>query len=137
MVLPMVSKFLATTTYKSLPLDLEKIAVGTKELIEAGVDTSVLILSMDGEEAVGLLGIKAFVLPVNDLKIAQEILWWVEPEYRKSRRGLELYMAGEYWAKKVGCSLMQMVSQETFPEVEVFYERKGYRKAEQAWIKEL
>lgn len=66
---------------------------------------------------------------------AVEIAWWVDPEYRKSNIGRELLEAFEYWAKKVGCELVTMISLDE--RVGKFYEKNGYVLTEHTYMKEI
>lgn len=69
-------------------------------------------------------------------KIAVEIAWWVEPEYRHQGIGEELLEGFEYWAKNVAqCNMVSMVSLDE--EVGKFYESKGYRLQERSYWKVL
>jgi GNAT superfamily N-acetyltransferase len=69
--------------------------------------------------------------------IATEMFWFVDPLRRGD--GLKLYDAFEDWAKSQGCQQLQMVHlADSMPaKLERFYERKGYRKLEVRYGKEL
>lgn len=101
----------------------------------------ICLLSMDGDEAVGLIvGMK--VMPsFSEELVSCELAWYVKPEHRKSRRGLELLRAYEEWSKQVGCKFAQfalLMSDQLDPEtVEKIYNIRGYRKTEQGFQKAL
>jgi GNAT superfamily N-acetyltransferase len=67
--------------------------------------------------------------------MATEVAWWVDLDSRKKKIGEELLEAFEFWAKKVGCDLITMVSiDDTLGK---YYEKKGYSLHERAYMKEL
>lgn len=68
--------------------------------------------------------------------IASEIAWWVNPDKRDTGIGNELIQAFEYWAKNIaGCTLITLTSLDD--SVGKFYEKKGYKLHERAYMKEL
>lgn len=66
---------------------------------------------------------------------ATELAWWIDPEYRGSREGSQLLEAFEYWSKLVGCKAINMTCLDD--QVGQYYEKKGYRLRERAYIKEI
>ena len=67
--------------------------------------------------------------------MATELGWWVEPDARKSGAGKELIKAFEEWARRVGCTLITMISLDDT--VSQYYEKNGYVLTERAYMKEL
>ena len=99
----------------------------------------ICILSMDGNIAVGALLAHTSLAPFSSDKIATELAWWVEPEYRNSRRGLELKAAYEYWAIKMGAKKigMALLNTEHGPALHRLFSRNGYKEAETAYVKDV
>lgn len=64
---------------------------------------------------------------------AHEIAWYVDPEFR----GRSVGMLGGYevWAKTKGAQLIGAASLEAFPALDALYERAGYTRLEQHWVK--
>lgn len=87
------------------------------------------------EEGKGMLLGKASPFSFGYHKIAMEVGWWVDPEYRKSGVGKSLIDAFEYWANKMGCSLVVMGSLDD--SLGSYYEKNGYKSAERLYMKEL
>jgi GNAT superfamily N-acetyltransferase len=67
--------------------------------------------------------------------VATELVWWVEPDKRKSSVGKELLKAFEFWANKIGCKFVVMSSLDE--EVGKFYEKNNYVLRERSYIKGL
>lgn len=60
-------------------------------------------------------------------QIAGELLWYVHPDYRGNRKGLELYFRAKKWAEMHGCKL-RMAHFHNYGnagDLEAFYEREG------------
>lgn len=68
-------------------------------------------------------------------KMATELAWWVEPQYRQTSIGKELLDAFEEWAKNTGCELVTMVCLDDL--LGKYYERRGYSLKERAYMKVL
>lgn len=76
--------------------------------------------------------------PFFPLRVANELVWWMEPDYR-GKGSLKLFEAFEYWAKEIKkCQAICMTStSSTDPTLEKFYQRKGYAPREKTWTKYL
>ena len=72
-------------------------------------------------------------------RIAHELLWWIRPEARGSKLGIQLLQAFEHWAKTIGCTHVQMsmVNNTHLDRVAKLYTRTGYALAEQVFLKEV
>lgn len=71
--------------------------------------------------------------------VAQELGWWVEPEYRKTSVGIRLLKQFELEVTRRGASVNMMIClEEVDPDyVEQLYTRLGYHKLERIFAKEL
>ena len=96
--------------------------------------TEGVVLLAYREKPIGILASLKTQLMFSGEDVSCELVWWVEPEYRRSRDGLELLSAYEYWAKHVAKVSKIQVSNLT-PEVEKIYRKRGYVPQETAWIK--
>lgn len=136
-VLPMAKKFFETTTdSKSIAWDEESVLQLFLTLTANGF--TVLAISESGE-TVGMLGclVQPHLLN-NNVRQAVELMWWVEPEHRKSPVGNALRECAEAVAKVDGCHRICMSMLDTSPDViQRIYERAGYRLQEKAFVKEL
>ncbi len=70
---------------------------------------------------------------------AQELFWWVEPDYRGGPMGAGLRNGLEDWARDKGCLTMEMGALEASrPEALAhLYQRKGYGPKERIFCKRL
>lgn len=77
--------------------------------------------------------------PFGTERMAMELAWWVEPEYRGTRKSLELVLAYQDWAKRIGCSLIQMsrIENTGTDKLHDIYNKLGMRLAESGYIGEL
>jgi len=134
---------LAMSLVKDSPI--EKIGVSptkaveqlTKFILNTGQDFLCLV-SYDEDKVVGVLAAYAFEPVFSEERVACEVLWYLLPEYRKGRRGLEMMQAYEYWAKMVGCKVAQYGWLVNSPEgMKSLYERTGAVKSEEVYYKEL
>lgn len=75
--------------------------------------------------------------PFVPIPVATELCWWVEPEARSSRQGLELLKAYEYWAINIKKAKLVCLASMNNERVDRIYERMGYTKTEHAWTKRI
>lgn len=71
--------------------------------------------------------------------VAQELGWWVEPEYRGTTLAIRLLNKLEVEAKRKGATKLLMICLEAVEpdKVESIYLRKGYTKLERIFSKDL
>lgn len=106
-------------------------------IINSGVEHLVLV-SYDGDKIVGVLAAYAFEPIFSNTRIACEVLWYLSPEYRKGRRGIEMMDAYEYWAKLVGCKVVQYGWMISSPQgMKPMYERRNAKLFEEVYCKVL
>lgn len=67
---------------------------------------------------------------------ADEIAWWVEPEWRGSTLGPKLLRSAEQWATTKGAKACKMVAP-AGTDVGAFYKRVGYVEVETIYAKQL
>lgn len=129
----MAARFLASTAYGQLfdvtPEFLEDV-VG--RAFDQGV---ILVAEVDGARLVGLIAL-TIARPRTQRPFAEEIAWWVEPEYRNGIIGPKLLLAAEQWARNKLCASIKMVAP-VGGTTGVYYERLGYRPIETAYFKAL
>jgi GNAT superfamily N-acetyltransferase len=84
---------------------------------------------------VGVLGGTVTPFPWGPMFMAHDVLWWVEPDERGKKAGIELFNGFEYWAKSVGCNQIVMVGIED--RTCKFYEKNGYTLQERGYVKDI
>lgn len=70
---------------------------------------------------------------LGPFKQAQEIVWWVEPEFRGN--SLEMIKIYEKWAIEKEALFIELKSLEAFKETGRIYKRLGYEPVETSWLK--
>lgn len=134
-VLRMASCFHGVSPYK----DLEFSSTASLGLFNAylhGDKTSlVIILSEQDERPRGMvIGMSSTPLFSED-KMATEIAWWMDEEYRGSKDSLLMIEAYQEWSRRVGAKMTQVAMLDDLTDLSRFYTKKGYRPAERSFIK--
>ncbi len=99
-----------------------------------------LLVVLDIDGVIGFIaGIKSFLMASKEALTGTELAWWVNPEYRKGRKGIDLMLFIERLAKDQGIKYWNMISMESsHPEVaNKIYEHLGYSKSETSYTKVL
>jgi len=75
----------------------------------------------------------------NNIKIAQELLWWVDKDKRGTGVGGDILLALEEWAKSVDADKLIMMSMhDTSPDfIDQVYLRNGYQPFEKTFVKDF
>ena len=103
------SNFHQASPFAKTNFSPEKINNLVGQIIASDKRESIVILLMSEEGvAQGFIVGMTSETPFGTEKIAMELAWWVEEEYRGSRKSIELLLAYKQWAKKVGCSTVQV-----------------------------
>jgi len=134
---------MATRFIRETPYSWMTVAPGTLELL---VDTvfelgTILLaefehIDEDHPVVAGMIALLALEHPITGETYCEELVWWVEPEYRSSSIGPRLLVAGEAWARKKALPMVKMVSP-AGSHVGAFYLRRGYVAVETAYMKRL
>lgn len=104
-------------------------------------DKTVIILLVNPEtnRAVGMvIGVVTEGI-FNRNRIAAELAWWVDEEFR-GQQSLELFHAYNYWAEHVmKCSsvTMALLEDEGVEKLSRLYKRKGFVPVERAFIRKV
>lgn len=115
--------------------DIEVFVLNWQKIIETKI--GILLLLINEGNIVGVLGGIKYQDVNSENLIASELFWFVEKEHRG--QGSELLELFEKWAKINKCKKIIMVHlADLMPDrLEVFYRRKGYRKMEVHYVKEV
>ena len=133
------SKYLAEVIKKFAPLNGLGIdpADNIKEIAEILLQNPDIICIQKENKGV-ILGIVYPLFYNTNILIAQELGWWVEPEYRGTTISIKLLKEFEQEAKKRGVSKIIMICLETQnPDgLKNIYERMDYKALEFSYVKE-
>ena len=131
-------KLFKDSPMETMKMSPEKIRAQLEKAIISGQKDFLVLVSYDGDKVVGVLAAYAFEPVFTDTRIACEVFWYLDPEYRKGSRGLDMMKAYEYWAKLVGCKVAQYGWLVSSPEkMKTLYARTGAKLAEHVYYKEL
>lgn len=125
-------EFAYDSTYSDLGVDEDKTRRSVQEIMNA--PESVVIVYTVDDQPVGLIAGKIIETLFSSTKIASEIVWWVSPDFRNTRKSIELVRAFEYWAETYHKAPTHMSSLGD-EKVNSFYKKSGYAQAETAFIK--
>jgi GNAT superfamily N-acetyltransferase len=139
-IVEMVAYFLDATPYgewlRFEPLQLAALAANLIEFEHGFLEVAVSDRTHDAGLVVGLLGGVLVPEPYSQQQIAEELVWWMAPDYRAGTDGPKLLRSFEEWARQHGAVLVKMVAPELSP-VGAFYRRSGYTAIEIAYAKRL
>lgn len=135
-ILEMAEKFYNTTPAAAKwPYNPDSCA----RLVERLIDFHVFLVALKNEVPVGMVCAEIGSLPMNDeVLMAIEHAWWVEPEHRGSSLAVRLLEALEEACKEECVDVLVMYKLPNSPAVaEKLYNKRGYEASESSFIKEL
>lgn len=135
-IVEMAEQFYATTAYPALAPLAKESAAGLAIVM---IDTGVMLVAEHEGRAVGMVGlfIEPFTFNVS-VKVATEIVWWVEPAAQGVGVGAALLAAIEPACRARGVNAIRMMTLASSPpQAGALYERMGYAHSESAWTKRL
>lgn len=124
-IVAMGERFIETEYPGAIRFDPERLVSLACSLM-AGAGAVLIAEAADG--LVGMMALTTYQHPMNGDTIATEIVWWMEPEARGGRAALQLFAAGEAWARTQGATKFQMIAPSD--KVGRFYERIGFERIE-------
>lgn len=135
-IIELAKKLYAESPYKVFQLDLSKVRAGLEKFIIEGGKNHLALLSHDNGRTVGALVAYAYEPLFSNERIAVEVLWYLDPSFRTSTRGVEMMNAYEYWAKGVGCKVAQYGILSSSPSgMEKLFDKRGLELTERIYQK--
>jgi GNAT superfamily N-acetyltransferase len=132
-----VKFFEASPYHDKIPYKLESITDLFYKLLEEGF----ILVACNTEDGrcVGMLSVILSPFMINDdVIIASEVTWWVDPEHRHTNLATRLKVQAEEVSKERGATLMSMsVLSNSPPEIAKMYLRDGYEALESSYVKVL
>lgn len=129
----MMKNFIQSTDYK----DLYDVTYAQEFAKTHLTNPNGVTIVIDNDGLQGMLAAIATNHPFIPVVTTTDLCWWVEPEARGNRQGIELIKAYEYWAiEKKKARLVTLASMNN-ERVDRIYERLGYTKTEHAWTKRI
>lgn len=107
-------------------------------LIDAIKDdkNEITVLEIDSN-VVGLLAGTLITYPLQNKKLFQEIVWYVEPKFRKYGPALLRFIESDCVRRNIGAIIMVLMGNSMAEKIDRFYERQGYALLEKHYIKDL
>lgn len=84
----------------------------------------------------GVLAAVAAPHHLAPVKVASEIIWWIDLDWR-GRAATKMLVAYEQWAAECGCQYVSMVGLGADPAISKLYERRGYQAVERHFVMPL
>ncbi len=129
----MAKAFFEASPYVEFGVDDSRVEELIHVFLQDGQDNKVLILWTADGKPVGVLAAAAETNLFNNQRMAGELIWWIDPEHRKSKAAGEMLKAYDYWWKTLGCQFGTLV--DLMGNLDVYYKRKGYRRQEATYLK--
>lgn len=129
--------FHSESPYSDIPFSEHRVREIFDQYLSSDKTGIMVLLLLEGESPCGVIVSISSRLPFSEASVASELIWWVDHEHRRRRGSLELFSAYEFWARKIGCTHASAVSTEGTVQLDRFYERSRYKKAETTYVKEL
>src|SRR5690348_7160609 len=133
-IVEMGREFLLSGPYKDHLKDSPEEAAKTAARIYENPSCKILVAD-DGERAVGIFAYVLFPHYFSGELTAGELIWFLEPEYRKSWTALQLWMEAEKRAMEAGAIYMQVTAPSEH--VAEIYKRRKYEAVEMTYQKKL
>lgn len=135
----MAKAFHSMSPYRDQEYNREKVLTVIDGILSAPREAAVCLVLLDDDKPVGMIA--GLIAPCffNWGVTATELVWWLEPEYRRGSAGLWLEDGFEGWAKHIGCKYVSMVALEDGMAKLLgrHYTRRGYTKTENTYVKEI
>lgn len=134
-----LKRFFLNSPFVNLTEFDEEVTVRTAEnIINGPKENGIILLYFKDGEVKGVLAGLAHEMFFSRDKVATELCWWVDEDAR-GRDSLELIEAYEFWAEKVGCSIVSManLTGTTGERLDKYYKRRGYTPLETAYGKRV
>lgn len=131
----MGKRFFAYSAFADIiPLDEEELIKGICRVFDSGI----IFVAVKEDKLVGAIcGVVAQPWFAHNVKMATELAWWMDDEYRGTTLAIGLLRAFESWAHENGAQAISMSDLKvdgTYPAGPLF-ERLGYEIAERAHVR--
>lgn len=141
-VVEMCSRFLSSTSYLAVlgpvtPKTIAELVAFTMRMGAVFVGEAEPIDSAKTPVIVGFIGLVQLAHPFTKEPYADELAWWVEPEYRAGLVGPRLLGAAEEWARQEGLTVLKLVAPSDSPSVGKFLAKRRFTAVETTYYKRL
>lgn len=131
----MALAFFQASPYAPLGVDEARVEGLIEAFLDAPKEDKIVILWIADNRPVGILAGTAETNIFNWSRFACELMWWIDPDHRRTKAAEEMRSAYEFWAQKVQCQACSLV--DVMGNLDKYYTRKGYDRRETAYLKVL
>lgn len=126
----MALSFFQASPYNDLGVDDTRVEELVHVFMQSPRSEKIVFVEDDNGLHAMLAGVKETNL-FNNKRMAGELVWWIDPEYRKSGLADQMRKAYEYWANDCQfCTLVDVMGN-----LDTYYQRKGYVRRETTYMK--
>lgn len=100
-------------------------------------DTFNVIVATLDKEIIGFIVCLVYELPFAVERIATDVAWFVHKDYRNTSAAFRLLSEYEKWAKEKGAKYINLAYLENVSDLSRVYTKRGYKKAETHYTKEI
>lgn len=135
----MCEEFFFHSPYADMPIDTDCVEETIERFFAQPKEDAMVLLALDdSDNPIGMIAAQAVEFPFNTQRISTEIIWWMDPEFRSTKRALGLIEMYEFWAQHIAkCNAVQMVCLSNLDPDRLgkYYERRGYKQVERVYMK--
>jgi GNAT superfamily N-acetyltransferase len=135
-ILPLAERFRDHVTMRDVPMERIEDSLSLLLASDAAV---IFVYERNGVTYGALVAVESFTWFSPDVRLAIELAWWCQPEYRRGPAAIRLVESLERWASERGCHAvvlhtLQIPGEES---VDGMASRLGFALREQTYVKEL
>lgn len=135
-IVAMAERFYPTSGYERIA-PLAKVSAAGLAIVT--MESGVMLVADEQTQLVGMacLHLEPYLFNTA-VTIAQEIAWWIEPEFRGGMLAARLLYAAEAACRERGAHVIRMATlPDSPPQAAALYQRMGYAPSENYFIKGL
>lgn len=136
-LLRMSRAFAEASPYRDLTVSEEGVQKILSSFLLSDKTEQMVLLASDGDNVFGMIAGYSVENYLWKERTVHELIWWVDPEHRRTRDSLLLFRAFELWADKIQAKQIVFSDIPEVTDLGGFYQKKGYRKLETSWVKNL
>lgn len=137
-LLRFAKNFHHASPYGMMRFDSKKGKEFLRTIIEGSPVEGICLIALKDGNPIGFLVGAASEPVFTSNRVAMELGWWIEPDFRNTKASALIYSAYEDWAYRIGCSHVQgAYLPGVSPDLTKFYKKRGYIQTESSFVKVL
>ncbi len=134
-ILELAIKFHEEAVYSKYDFNQEKVLEFCHESLNNPKDFLLLVAECK-DKIVGFFFAVSTTLPLYNTTTTFELAWYVLPEHRASRLGINLFKSYEWWSKEIAKADLCQAGTSEILDLSKLYKRMGYTSVEKSFLKE-